>query len=503
LFKADKNSMVYKALVEACASLNIHPARWAVQSGALASARDLHLQMFLAQAFPKGAAHQALPAPKLPALPVADVQAFSIDDITTTEIDDAFSVRLNMDGSATVGIHIAAPGLAIAPGDAIDKVARERMSTVYMPGDKITMLPDSVVHAFTLEAGRTMPAVSLYATVGPDGSIGATETRIEAVPMAANLRHNLLDDLVTAESLDSRSGDYPFAQELAVLWRAANWISGERDKVRGKPENNNRTDFSFYMDPPLVDGGEPQVRIEIRKRGAPLDKIVSELMILANSTWARQLTQAGLPGVFRSQRSGPGGSKVRMSTHAAPHEAMGVTHYGWFTSPLRRYSDLVNQWQLLALVEYGAVAALKAPHKPKDADLFAVISAFDAAYGAYADFQSKMERYWCLRWLAQNNIRDTDAVAIKEDLLRLARAPLYLHVAGVPAGEGYARGRPVHVAILGWDEIDLSIQARYLGEGALEARFNAIETPDESDDAVHAADAVALPEIEPEAAVNP
>lgn len=499
LFRPDKNGIAYKALSEGAAALGVHPARLAVERGALKSAFDLHMQRFLTAAFPKGPGHAPLPEPKLPSLPVAAVQSFSIDDITTTEIDDAFSVQFNADGTARVGIHIAAPGVAIAPGDAIDTVGRARMSTVYMPGDKITMLPDATVQAFTLEEGRTMPAVSLYFTAGPDGAATDFETRIEAVPVAANLRHNLLDELVTAESLDARSGSYPFAQELALLWRVAQWMSGERDRVRGKPEHNNRADFSFYVDwaaDAPTDASKATVRIETRRRGAPLDKIVSELMILANSTWARQLHEARLPGIFRGQVAG----RVRMSTHAGPHEAMGVLHYGWFTSPLRRYSDLVNQRQLLVLVEHGAVAALKAPFKPKDADLFAVISAFDAAYTSYAEFQSQMERFWCLRWaqqhIAAGDSRVVDAVVVKDDLVRLARAPLYLRVAGVPVGEGFGRGRPVRIELLSWDEIDLAVEARYVGEGGA---AQAEDVDEAEEDTHHAVDAVALPEVDADA----
>lgn len=497
LFKPDKNSIAFKALSAASLALNVHPARLAVERGALKSAYDLHMQRFLHEMFPKGAQHADLTLPSLPSLPVAAVQAFSIDDIETTEIDDAFSVQIQPGGQAIIGIHIAAPALAILPGDAIDKVSRERMSTVYMPGDKITMLPDNVVQAFTLEAGRPMPAVSLYCAVQADGSVQSTETRIETVPIAANLRYNLLDDVVTEHSLETATGDYPFAKELAVLWKVALWESKERDKFRGKPENNNRTDFNFYVDwgstqneNVKTDADTATVRIETRKRGAPLDRIVSELMILANSTWAKALHNASLPAVFRSQTMG----RVRMSTHAAVHEAMGVAQYAWCTSPLRRYSDLVNQRQLLALIEHGAVAALKAPYKPKDADLFAVISAFDAQYSSYADFQSQMERYWCLRWLAQEKVQQVQAITIKEDLVRLVAIPLYLKIPGLPQG---ARGRPVKIEILRFDEIDLSVEARFLSESAGQATASNEELPD-IEEASPAIEAVVLPGIENE-----
>ena len=80
-----------------------------------------------------------------------------------------------------------------------------------------------------------------------------------------------------------------------------------------------------------INAGETVV-ISQRQRGSPLDLLVAELMILANSTWAQMLDQVGLPGLFRVQPAG----KVRMSTQSEPHIGMGVQHYGWFTSPLRR-----------------------------------------------------------------------------------------------------------------------------------------------------------------------
>ena len=80
---------------------------------------------------------------------------------------------------------------------------------------------------------------------------------------------------------------------------------------------------------------------------------------------------------------------------------MGVAQYAWATSPLRRYVDLVNQWQIIACARHGRTAALAAPFKPKDVELFSIISGFDAAYAAYNGFQPGIERYWTLLSLAQ------------------------------------------------------------------------------------------------------
>jgi exoribonuclease-2 len=487
LFKPDKNSIEYKALDAACAELHTTPQRLMLAVGGLASAKELHLSRFLSEYFPRGTGFPAISIPGVPALPVAPVVAFSIDDVTTTEIDDAFSVQKLDDGNVRVGIHIAAPALGIKRGDPIDAIARQRLSTVYMPGDKITMLPDALVEAFTLAEGRTCPAMSLYATLNPqDWSLIATETRAEAVPIAANLRHNDLDAVVTEENLAAGEGEYPHKPEIALLWQWARILEqgrmAKRESFGLKPEQSNRVDFNFYVEDDVVS-------IVRRKRGAPLDKIVAELMIFANSTWGKLMHEHGVPGIYRSQGGGSGGwaakMQVRMITHAAPHQGLGVDQYAWGTSPLRRYTDLVNQWQILACVEHGVAAPLAAPFKPKDADLFAIVSAFDAAYGGYADFQNNMERFWCLRWLAQHDARQVEAVVLKDEILRLVDIPLLIRLPGMPQ---VARGMHVKLDLVRWDELELTIEARLLevvpAEAAEPVEDITEEAPDEVEGAV-------------------
>lgn len=468
LFKPDKNTIEYKALEAAADELQTTAPRLMLNVGGLASPKELHMSRFLFEHFPRGAGFAPVEIPQAPEdLPLADVAAFSIDDVTTTEIDDAFSVVKLDDGTVRVGIHIAAPGLGIRPDDAIDKIARARMSTVYMPGDKITMLPDEVVNAFTLAEGNDCPALSLYAVLNPaDWSVISTVTRAERVPVKNNLRHNDLDDLVNEETLASGEGDYPHKEELGLLWQWALQLEAGRMKKREafglKPEQANRVDFNFYVDDDVVS-------IVRRKRGAPLDKIVAELMIFANSTWGKLLHDSGVPGIYRSQGPGAGGwaakMQVRMVTHAAPHQGLGVDQYAWSTSPLRRYTDLVNQWQILAAASHGVTAPLVAPFKHRDATLFAIVSSFDAAYSAYNDFQQNMERYWCLRWLGQEGAKQVEAVVLKDEIVRLADVPLVVRLPGM---QSVARGAQVKLDIVRWDEIDLTLEARLLEVAALE-----------------------------------
>lgn len=491
LFKPDKNAPEYKAVVDASRATKLAPLELLHRAGAIDSSYQFHWKRFLFDNFPKGTGFPAVQAPQPPAdLPVANVQAFSIDDSATTEIDDALSVTGLGTGTVTVGIHIAAPGLAITPGGELDKLGRARLSTVYMPGYKITMLPDDVVHIYTLDEGRSNPAVSLYVQINEETlETVSSETRLERVPVEVNFRYDKLDHIVTEEWLtdssiqventpDSLQGK---RKELTFLQRWSKFLKANREVVRGKPENFNRPDYNFRL---VGNGGaEPngseQVQITVRKRGAPLDLIVAEAAIVANSTWGLMLAEHGVPGIYRSQASLAPGVKVRMSTKALPHAGIGVKAYSWATSPLRRYVDLVNQWQIIACARHGKTAALAAPFKPKDAELFGIISSFDGAYSAYNGYQAGMERFWTLKYLEQNGITELTASVFKEGpngsfLVRADNLPLVLPVLGA---QNLPRAAHVRVRLGEIDEISLDIS------GTLIERLDAdAEAGNDSDD---------------------
>jgi exoribonuclease-2 len=461
LFKPDKNAPEYKAVVAASKRAHAAPLDLLKAAGAIDSPYQFHWKRFLFDNFPKGTGFPALAAPAVrEALPLAPVQAFSIDDSATTEIDDALSVQGLGSGTVVFGIHIAAPGLAIASDSPLDQVARARLSTVYMPGWKLTMLPDEVVQAYTLVEGRDCPAVSLYVTFDEASlEVRGSETKLERVPIAANLRHDQLDAVVTeAALLGHAPAAYAHAAELAFAFRLARHLKAGREQVRGKPETFNRPDYNFRLDSngEREPQGHERVSITTRQRGAPLDLIVAEAMILANSTWGGWLAECGVPGIYRSQASLAPGVKVRMGVKPVPHAGMGVAQYTWATSPLRRYVDLVNQWQIIACARHGRTAALAAPFKPKDAALFSVISAFDAAYAEYNGFQSAIERYWTLQFLAQNGIVELDAAVMKDGLVRADTLPLVFRALGT---ESLPRGARVRVRITGTDLLTLDVYA--------------------------------------------
>ena len=429
-----------KALEQACAQTGLTPVHLLARCGLIGDSHAYQLGRFLHEFLPKGDAFAAHEPLALPAdLPLAQASAFSLDDIGTTEIDDAFSVERASEDELRIGIHISAPALAFAPGSALDAVARERLSTVYLPDRKFTMLPPDAIAALSLDEAHERPAMSLYLNVSAkDFSVRGRHSRVERVRIAANLRHATHEALNTAFESGAQAG-LPFEEELRLLWRLADALEAKR----GKPSAGAaQTEYTFRVQ----DG---RVAIEPRKRGAPLDKTVAELMILANSTWGELLAERDLAGLYRVQSTG----KVRLSVHPEQHEGLGVSAYAWFTSPLRRYVDLINQWQLVA-----ALGGTRAPFGRSSESLLSALRAYEVASARYDEHQRALEHYWCLRFLEQERIREADAVVLRENLARFERLPLAVRVPSMPE---LAPGTRVRLEIVNFDLLERSLDCRW------------------------------------------
>lgn len=441
LHSPDRNSLTYKALAAAADQARTSPVHLLAKAGVIASTHTLHFSKFLLATFPKGIDFPAdVSLAAQPELPAANVQAFSIDDESTTEIDDAFSVTKTSSGYR-IGIHIAAPTLGIATDGALEKIARDRLSTVYMPGNKITMFPDLVAEHYSLNEGKTVAAVSLYLDVSAEYAVTQSQTVIERVPIARNLRIPALDP---GQWLAEGDSSVPFAAELRVL----NALAIKLQTARGE-QINNRVDYNFAIqgDP---DAADVRVEIKPRARGSAVDTIVSELMIFANVAWAEMLSKHSVTGMFRVQ----GGGKTRMSSQPGPHEGLNVPSYLWATSPLRRYSDLLNQRQIIAVTRGEAP-----PFNKNSAELLSAIADFDATYSGYADFQQQMEFYWCVRYIEQEKTQKLTATVIRENLVRFDQLPIVQRVNDLPSQEPGIR---VILAVAETDLFEPAVHTRFV-----------------------------------------
>lgn len=455
LSSPDKNSLEWKAFDAAVQHLGVSPEKLLLDLKAWSSPLVLHRHRFFSQYFPKGTDFPELELSNHwgADLPFADVEAYSVDDAGTTEIDDALSIQSIGENQWRVGVHIATPSLAIQRDSELDQIARKRLSTLYTPGQKVPMLPDAVIKQFSLDAGLERPAVSLYVDIDLEKEeITQHQTRLERIVVKENLRQNDLESIITVEALENPEIDIPYAHWLRPLWQVTQFLSKQRELVRGRPENNNRVEFLFELDG-APDDPDSIITLIPRVRNAPIGLITAEMMILANNKWGGLLAEHDVPGIYRSQQN----MRTRMSTHALPHDSIGVPQYAWSTSPLRRYVDLVNQSQIIAAAEHGVSARLVAPYKPKEADLFGIVGAFESQYSAWNDFQNLIERYWVLRWLQQQNIEQMPATVIKEDLVRFDLAPL---VTRVPSLGQLERGQQLVLDILSVNELDLTVECR-------------------------------------------
>ena len=445
LYKPDKNSIEWKALEAVCTEKKLTVLKLMEKCGAIPSSHDYHFNQFVWEYFPDGIEFGELESHPTSTdfsdLPVADVVAFSIDDASTTEIDDAFSVTPLAFGSFRIGIHIAAPALGIDPESTLDKAASSRLSTVYLPGNKITMLPDVTINHFTLAENRLCPVLSLYLDVSDDFTVISTESRIEKIKIAANLRHNSLEQHFNESTLSKGDFEHTYSKELNLLWQFACKMENQRGKA--SDTNNDKIDYSFEIK-------NDHITISERRRGSPIDKVVSELMIYVNTEWGKQLTDAGITGIFRSQANG----KVKMSTSPAPHQGLGVSQYAWSSSPMRRYVDLINQRQLIAMLR------AEPPHYTKEStSLLIAMRDFETAYGIYSEFQRAMERYWCLRWLLQEKIQIISAQVIKENLVKFDHIPFITRVPSLPE---MAPNTYVKLKLSGVDLLERSLHAEFL-----------------------------------------
>jgi exoribonuclease-2 len=281
----------------------------------------------------------------------------------------------------------------------------------------------------------------MYVELTPELDIVGNRSVVEQVRIVANLRHDTLERDFNEESLAANRTDYRFGPELTLLWK----LAGRLEQARGKKEEipgTGRADYNFYVE-------DDRVRITERRRGSPIDRVVSELMILVNAEWGRQLAESGTPALYRVQGNG----KVKMSTVPAGHQGLGVAQYVWASSPLRRYADLVNQRQLIAML-----AGEAPPYPPKDERLLVILRDFELAYDAYAEFQRSMERYWCLRWLLQEEVQLTAAAVLRDELVRLDRLPLVLRATAMPA---LPPGTPVELAVSDIDLLEIDARAEF------------------------------------------
>lgn len=345
---------------------------------------------------------------------LTDLDVFTVDSHLTRDYDDSLSVRTIGHGLFEVGIHISDAAELVREGTALDREAEARASSIYLPDERVSMLPLSLSEGtLSLKAGVDRLALSFLITIDSEANI--SETRI--CPSVVKIRRQL-----TYRDVDTMIHEYSgltSLYELALKLRQKRLALGA--VILPLPE------IQVYVN------SAGMIQIVRYEKETPGQILVSEWMIGANAAAGDYLAKKTIPALFRNQsecrpetefvqseyelfrlyRQRRLFSRAELATEAKPHCSLAVAHYTTVTSPIRRYSDLVIQRQLKHALATGEGFYSKE-------QLDEMITSLSVTQARVFTIQRKWTRYWILKYMEQEDIEDLNALVLDKNA-RFAR----------------------------------------------------------------------------------
>jgi exoribonuclease-2 len=329
----------------------------------------------------------------------------TIDGQSTLDFDDALSIE-KVGDQYRLGIHIVDVGHFVRKGDAIDQEALSRGSSIYMPDQKISMLPAELSEGLcSLKAGALRPAISTMVNLSHSLEI----TGYEIIPSVINVKHQLT--YYDVNLVADQNQDVMVLREIARKFRTRRLDAGAVQI--SLPEIN------VWL------GEDGTITVNKINRESPGRMLVAELMILANWLSAKYLAENDMPAVFRTQPQprerlykGDGGtlyqnwmqrrflSRFVLSHHADQHSGLGLDAYVTATSPIRKYFDLITQRQLRATL------GLEQPYTSEEIDR--LIQLLEVPMSHVPRIQQGRHRYWLLKYLEQHTGDKEEAIVLKK-----------------------------------------------------------------------------------------
>jgi exoribonuclease II len=336
---------------------------------------------------------------------LAHLEIITIDSMYTKDVDDALS--LTYDGNdVVIGIHITDVTHFIGNDPVLHRELLDRSTSLYLPETTIPMLPPALSEdAASLSVGEIRPALSLMVRIGAEQKVQEYRIVPSVIRVSERLSYEEADERI-------RLG----ASREAGLFRAALALRARRVA----------SGALIFKDPELAVRvtREQGITVRIRERETPSQILVSEMMILANSLFARYLYEHQIPGLFRSQppalekvelgdgydpvlsyRAKKALSRGDLSTRPAPHATLGLDLYTTATSPLRRYPDLLVQGQIKAAIE-GKTPPLDAT------EVDTLISEISYRLDRASAMERERQRYFLLKYLEHKRDEEFEAVVL-------------------------------------------------------------------------------------------
>ena len=214
---------------------------------------------------------------------------FTIDGADAKDFDDAIHLRRLPGGDLEVGVHIADVGHYVEEGSALDREARARGTSVYLPGRVLPMLPERLSNGVcSLVPGQDRLTLSVIARLSPEGEVRSYRFAEGVIRSRARLTYGQVEGFLAGGPLPPEAA--PLAEDLRAL-------SALAERLRARREAEGAIAFDF-----------PEVRVELTPDGeialVPLGEarargLIEELMLLANRLVARTLSERGLPALYR------------------------------------------------------------------------------------------------------------------------------------------------------------------------------------------------------------
>jgi len=334
---------------------------------------------------------------------LTSLAVMTIDGQATLDFDDALSVE-KIGDQFRLGIHIVDVGHFVHKGDIIDQEALVRGSSIYMPDQKISMLPAGLAEGLcSLKAGEIRPAISTMVNLSPLLEI----VDYEIIPSLIKVKRQLTYyDVNQAADQDP---DILILREIAEKFRHQRLDAGAVQIT--VPEINVW----------LAD--DQSITVNRINRESPGRMLIAEIMIMANWLMARYLAENQMPAVFRSQPAprerlfkGDGGtmyqnwmqrrflSRFVLGSQPEKHSGLGLNAYVTATSPIRKYFDLLTQRQI------RAVLGMEQPYTSDEIDK--TIQQLELPMGNVSRIQFGRQRYWLLKYLEQHIGRKEEAIVL-------------------------------------------------------------------------------------------
>jgi len=333
-----------------------------------------------------------------------EVPLITIDGQSTLDYDDAISLQKKEDGGYLLGIHIIDVGFYIKDDDVIDKDARSRASSIYMPDDKIPMLPPNLSEDLcSLREGETRPGISTLVNLNRFFELIDYEVTASIIKVHHQMTYT------EANMLNGEDDPITTLHKIATVLR--------EKRIKAGAVQITLPEVNLWVE----DNGD--IGISRIDRENPSRMLVSEMMILANSLMAEFLASHETPAVFRSQpepkqRLFQGVetslfmncmqrkqlNRAATGTKPAPHSGLGVKAYSTATSPIRRYVDLLTQRQIRGILGYETAYTKN--------ELNSILQMLDIPMANTGRAQFQRRRYWLLKYLEGMKGSSQEAVVL-------------------------------------------------------------------------------------------